>query len=395
MRRTNTLLNIISVAVLAALVIYFVFSAINTRNNPLKTTLAVTYTIDDSVSTSGYAVCEETVVSGGSNMDIVAENGKKVSKDEVIAERYNSADSLETANQIYSLSLQAKQLEAELNTTGTDTKQEAKDNVLALSYAVRTGDFSDLSELLLGVRTYVLNEGSGTDQMELQSKIDELNQQIETLQSSLDTDTVSVTAPAAGIYSSTVDGLEKVTPEMLSTTTPSTLDSLFASPDAVPDDCAGKVITGMNWYYAAVLDEEDADKLEEGTTAEIHFTKNYSATVSMTVESISAPEDGKCVVVFSYDSGMADIAGLRTLTGDIIFSEQTGIRIPKEAVRLDEDGNPMIYTLVGAKAKAVSVTILAEFDEYYLVSDSDRSDLHEGTEVIVKAKNLYDGKVVQ
>jgi hypothetical protein len=94
---------------------------------------------------------------------------------------------------------------------------------------------------------------------------------------------------------------------------------------------------------------------------------------------------------------LSDIAAFRELTADVIFSTYSGIRVPKEAVRLDEDGATCIYILSGLRAELVPVDILYEGDDYYIVQSGSESatSLRVGSEIIVKANDLYDGKVVR
>ena len=56
-----------------------------------------------------------------------------------------------------------------------------------------------------------------------------------------------------------------------------------------------------------------------------------------------------------------------------------------------------MYTLTGVQAEMKNITILEESGDYYIIKNeaSSVSALHEGDEVIVSAKNLYDGKVVK
>lgn len=144
------------------------------------------------------------------------------------------------------------------------------------------------------------------------------------------------------------------------------------------------------------MDSAAAGNLEIGKTAEIEFTKNYTNTLHMTVDSISNPEDGKCTVIFSCDSALTDICNVRELSGEVIFSSQTGILAPKDSVYTDNDGLLYIYLLMGLQAQRVDIEIVCEYnDYYYLISPAQGEILNEGAEIIIRGKNLFDGKVVK
>jgi len=136
----------------------------------------------------------------------------------------------------------------------------------------------------------------------------------------------------------------------------------------------------------------------------------------MTVEQIGAPENGEMAVVFSTNRHLAQTTLLRRQTVEIIFESREGLRVPKAAVRLeektvsDETGTekvvqqPGVYAVVGIQAEWKPVTILAEEDDFFLVTPVFENDqntnetkkaLRSGDEIVVTAKNLFDGKVVK
>ena len=93
---------------------------------------------------------------------------------------------------------------------------------------------------------------------------------------------------------------------------------------------------------------------------------------------------------------MQSVTLLRQQTADVVFTAYSGLRVPKEAVRVDESGQPGVYVREGAAAKWKPISILHDNGESYVV-EYDRgstANLWPGDEVIVTAKNLYDGKVV-
>jgi len=118
----------------------------------------------------------------------------------------------------------------------------------------------------------------------------------------------------------------------------------------------------------------------------------------MLVESIGRREEGMCVVLFSSDRGIHDVAPLRSLRADIVFGEVSGIRVPKEAIHLDDDNNTFIYLQTSGYAEMVEVEILRVTGDSYLVRDGAESNpptpLRVDSIIIVKANDLYHGKIV-
>jgi hypothetical protein len=153
-----------------------------------------------------------------------------------------------------------------------------------------------------------------------------------------------------------------------------------------------------------------------GEQVQLRFTKGYTELLDMTVERVSAAENGKVTVVLSTNRYLAETTLLRRQTADVIYDSATGIRVPKRAIHLeettvtDEETGQVstvqqtgVYCVTGVKAEWKSVNILWEGEDFYLVEAAlpDNSELrdeatalHIGDEVIVKGEDLYDGKVV-
>ena len=94
----------------------------------------------------------------------------------------------------------------------------------------------------------------------------------------------------------------------------------------------------------------------------------------------------------------------------MIFDSDTGIRVPKIALRMvtnvktdpetgetTEEQKVGIYVLTAGKAEFKAVEILAEGEDFYLVQsvDQGKKRLRTGDEVIVQATDLYDGKLLE
>ena len=168
---------------------------------------------------------------------------------------------------------------------------------------------------------------------------------------------------------------------------------LFASSKRVGSSVIGKLVHGIKWYYVTTMDEEAAVKLKPGGNAKLRFSKTYSAELNMKVESVGQEQNGKCVVVFSSTKYLQDVTALREMMAEIVFDSETGIRVPQEAVHVDENGKTFVYILEGLRASAVHVDITDENGDYYMVAES-KNGLRTGDRIIVKANNLYDGAVV-
>ena len=196
------------------------------------------------------------------------------------------------------------------------------------------------------------------------------------------------------MFSSRADGFESVSPDDLKELTSARYAELFEKADRVPATAAGKIVTGLKWYFVTELPSASAIRLDEGDTATLRFTKTYSEKLDMRVEYVGSNENGNRVVVFSSGKYMQDVASVRDMYAEIIFSSVSGVRVPREAMHVDENGQTFVYVLVGVQAVRADADILSEGGDYYIVNPVEGSKLFAGADIVVSAGELYDGKVI-
>jgi hypothetical protein len=323
------------------------------------------------------------------NVAVTAREGAQLNAGATFAISYSGARAMERAQQIEDLQMRIEQLTAIKN--GKSNDELANDSILELAAAVTSDDLSELYSIEMNVDAYILS-GTELASGNEEEQIAELQAEITELAAASSSDTVYITTEKAGTFSHKVDGFENVTPDDLRGLTTSGAYELFTSAENVGKS-VGKMVYGIKWYYVTIMDEEDVAKLTVGGSASVEFSKSYSASLTMTVESISVPEDGKCAVVFSCSKYMQDVAALREMTGEVVFGRESGIRVPRKAVHVSDSGKTYVFILEGLRAKAVNIEITNESGDYYMVSE-DKSDLRVGDLIILSAANLYDGAVV-
>ena len=214
-----------------------------------------------------------------------------------------------------------------------------------------------------------------------------------------------------------VDGYETVlTPEALEELTPGRLARLEPDEDVLSAPNVGKLVLGDTWYYAAAVDEETARTLQETKGLKLRFAKGVSRDLDVELLSVSEPEGGRVTVVFRGDTYLPELTLLRQQSAEVIRRTTEGIRVPIEAVRLrertvtDDDGGETlvretgVYCIVGMEARFKPVEVLYSDENFALVrSTLDTADtttgleeirLRAGDEVIITARDLYDGKTM-
>ncbi|MBO4331329.1 MAG: hypothetical protein J5827_04560 [Oscillospiraceae bacterium] len=396
MRKTNTAIKIAGFLFFAAALAYLVIYILQAVNEPFRTAVAVPYTVRDGAAASGIVIRDEEVLYSVYNtVYISAADGKRVTKNEEIAEAYNNTDDLHKAVRIGELDAQILQLEALTSEEASAEDMLRLDaridsDILELRRSVYDRDLSGAEELALGLRTMAFTGTQSRDKV--LGQLSELKKQRGELGDAGSLVTATVTAPASGLFSTAADGREDLDPSLLDNLSVSRLSELLREDPDEPEFALGKLVYGVKWYYAALVDQKDCRLLKKGQRVRVLFGRYYNESLYMTLESISSPENGKCAAVFSSERSLSDVLTLRRQDAELIFTEENGIRVPRRAMHVDDDGRTFVYVNTGLQAERKDVEIIRDMGDFYVVKSSR---LKEGDRIIVSAKKLSDGKVVR
>ena len=418
--------KVLMAAVTLALLAYFGFQAARYFSDPLSTTLAYAYQVEDGVSLSGYVIREEQVLDTEESglLRLQREEGERTSNGGVIAMVYADQASLDRQMEIDALTARIEQLQyAQETAMGVEAAKtldaQIRQNILDYRAALTAGSLYDAEKQGTELRSQVLKQDyAGSDIEDPEGQLAELQAQRKRLRSQAAGSVRRITAPMSGLYSAVVDGYETVlTPAGLAELTPSLLSAVRADEQARSN--VGKLILGRDWYYAAIMKTEEAEDLAEtaaalekaGGSLILRFAKGVERDLPVSVASIGPEESGRSVVVFRGSVYLSQLTLLRHQSAQVIYHTLEGIRVPREAVRVitkaveNEDGSTRevqvsgVYCVLGREAYFKPVEILYAGENYSLVrtdpsTSSEELRLRPGDEVIVMAKNLYDGKVV-
>ena len=394
--------RIIVLIAVAALLLYAGYMALNYFRDPLSTILAVEASVSEGRSVEGWVVREEQLLTSSSAITVPERSeGEKVGAGQVVAMGYSDADAQTRQDQIELLSAQLEQL-----TYATTVAAEAGDTtslddavfqqLTAWAKLTASQSLSESVDVSTALKGLILRHGADDGALTaLNSQIAQIQSQLTSLETQAVGDTTSINAPVAGYFSADVDGYEQVlTPELLSTMSIAQLESL--EPAAISSNAFGRLITSSRWYYVAAVPTENLKELDVNDTATVQFAISGSESLPMQVERLGDDENGQSLLVLSSELSLQSVTLLRRQQADIILRSHHGLRVPKEAIRTDEAGNTGVYILETTSAQWKPVTLLYDDGDSYVVAlDKSATDnLWPGDEIIVNAKELYDGKVV-
>ena len=408
MKSTSLSTKFITALLLLAVIAYFGVQGYRYVTDPETTAIVYRYRSEQAIAVRGYVVREEQVVDCAETLLVLTHaEGERIGAGDTIATVYRSAEALRATQELEALRAQKEQLEyarSAANDTETALKldSEIRDQILSVRAAYEAGSFSALDALSDRLKTTVLKrEYAYNGSEELGARLEELNAQIREA-SAASGGTTRVTASVSGTYSAVADGYEGVlTPESLADMTPSGLAAV--SPQSV-SSTVGKIVSGSKWYFAASVSEADAAKLRTGQRLTLRMASGVDFDLPVTLTRVSEAENGNCLVVTESDKYLAYVTLLREQNAEIVIDEYEGLRIPKNALRVNGDGVSGVYCLIGRTAYFKPVNIIYQGGEYCLVepgrieaaTESQKSllTLRTNDEVIISAGELYNGKVV-
>ena len=428
MKNTSFGMKILMALLTLGVIAYFGVQGLQYFANPLSTTIAYSYVVEEGLELNGYVVREEQLLSGGESglLRVQRIEGERVSKGGTVALSYADKASLDRQEEISDLTAQLERLQyiqkaAMEQEASLKLDREIMEELMTFRRAVASERLDVAEDSAGALKNLVLKRDyTYSDTTELDVRIEEVRSQLQELRNQVSGSVQRVTSPTSGLYSGVVDGYETVlTPAILAELTPSQLSAM--KPDTANGSPAGKLVLGDDWYYTAVVSTETAEQLQKTldkqgiSTLTLRFVKNVERDLKVELDSIGPDENGRCVITFRGETYLPQLTMLRKQNAKVIYNSLEGIRVPKEAIRaekltVDEEGVETtvdalgVYCVVGMEARFKPVKILYSADNFTLVTAEqelatqearhETIRLRSGDEVIISAHDLYDGKVV-
>ena len=421
MKSGKPLITFVMTMLAVSLLCYLGYYAWTTFRDPFTTTYAYTYQLNDSVEVEGLVVRSEYLLPGRQGIvDVTRGEGEQVGVGQTVALVYQDDQARLAQQEQDSLRTEIIQLQYAMGQEG-DVASAAKvdDDILSGLIQLRgdcgVGQYGDLEDQVLQVKSSVLRReytyGTDLTADDLALRLSELRQRYTDLQNQTYATVSQITTPVSGTFSSQTDGFETlVSPETVVQLTPTALESLLHQAPTADQGAAGKIITSNQWYFAAVMTADQAKRLEDQDSITLRFASDFVENIPANLYHIGAEENGKVVVVVSTNRCLEETTLLRLQSAQLIFDTQTGIRVPKAALRMEtrestdeETGETTqtsqsgVYVITAGKAEFKAVEILGEGDDFYVVRslNQEKKALRAGDEVIIHATDLYDGKLLE
>ncbi len=389
--------------------LYFGIHLVANLYNPVETVAAAKISVDDSLSVTGCFIRDEQIVkiTNGDTVEYSVSNGDKVAKGAELATVYEDPEALETSRTLREITDTVTQLRAAIqsNSTAMDSSKLDKqiiDSIASVSRAVDSGNLSEIPRLSSELRKNAVRRGySSGDTEKMNAQLEELESQASALESSVIGKTKQINSEYSGYFCESLDGYENKF--KASEIDDLTLSDLKAEPEETDSGdspfSSVKIIQGSEWYFAAEISDEEAERFENVETVNLRFAQ-LSEDVPASVYRVSDdPDSDKTLLVLKSLTFNEELVGMRVQGADIIFASYTGLKVPKEAVHMRDSGDGTstmgVYVMVNSMTAFKKIETLYEDQSFYIVKMNVTGDdslvLHD--DIVVSAKDLDEKKV--
>ena len=121
-----------------------------------------------------------------------------------------------------------------------------------------------------------------------------------------------------------------------------------------------------------------------------------SPTLATSVKQINISEtEEKAVIIFACNDMNSELATVRSGNMTVVNKEYSGLRIPKKALRV-VDSQKGVYVQNGMQISFVPVEVIYRNEDFIICEKQNENEkyLKLYDRVVVKGKNLYDGKII-
>ena len=185
---------------------------------------------------------------------------------------YSDQESMDLSRQLDPLEERISLLDTALQSASDSSNIAKLDQVITLTIEqlaeqVKEGSGSSVASAASSLRTLSLRREAGNvDTDEVSAERDALVSEQSSLEHQLTGRTTELTASSSGYFSEVVDGYESIlTPSSLDEMTVEQFDKTVAQqPSAENSNSLGKIVKGFNWYLAAKIPAEQAERLQVG-----------------------------------------------------------------------------------------------------------------------------------
>lgn len=398
----------------AALIIvgFFCLKIYELSSSSFETQTVYEQKVLDTVDAEMFIIRDEMLLSSESGGVIVpiASNGERVSRGSEIAAIFPSEASANNYTKLGALNAKLEsymKINSQLRLANLDINKltgEINSDYFSLMDSVYYNDYSSLEEDEISFAEKLSRKQISLDEeVDCTEKIAELQNEISTVKAAAVPQRI-ISAETSGYYVSKPDGYEDIlTVDDIETLTQAQLDvALNAEKKEIPSDSLGKIISGYNWYIACTVETAKLSDYKVGDKINLIIGDTSENTVQTELYKMISVDNMRSVAVFKCNLMNEELATLRIVNGKIVLDELSGLKVRKDAVRIDDDGKSAVFIRRGNIVNIRSINIIYSDENYVYAEKPDEESgiklpythIKLYDRVVISGKDIYDGMVI-
>lgn len=401
----------------AVLLVFLIYQLYAVFYNPVTTEIVTAADAVDGIKITGIIIRNEEIIKSDTSaaMHFEINDNERVAAGGVIANLYGSSTQSVAAAELKNIEKEINNIEQihkynDLNAVDIGTlNAKIYDEFNIIASITATGKFSSLQsnkeEMLALMNRRKLATGQEVD---FSAQLSALKTKRDALLSRVGQPIGVLKTEKSGYFVSATDGYENIlTPDKLDSITPEFLDDM--KPENAGDDrTVGKLVSDYTMYIAASVSINDSLSFKVGDKLVINTSLKSNPELDVEVHDINVSHaSDRAVIIFSCQEMSGELSSMRTDTMTVVKKKYSGLKVGSKALRVstqtvtNADGTQSektvtgVYIVNGVTAEFVPVNIIYTYDNYALCEIiSEDGNLRLYDEVIVKGKNIYEGKII-
>ena len=376
-QKKKIILNVIIVAVL----IYVVYATYLLIKEPTNIFTIEEGTLYQEETDIGYVIRKETVVRGNNyknGMEQIKAEGERAAKDENIFRYYSTNEE--------SLKQKIAELDEQIQTAMTEDTSIFSADIKSLEDQIdeklkeinEITDVTTLTEYKKEIDNLITKKAKIAGDLSPQgSYLNQLIEERKQYESQLNSGAEYVKAPMSGIVSYKVDGLEEtLTPDNFGSINKEFLENLNLKTGEIvaTSEEAGKVIDNFACYIATISSSEEAKQAEVGDDVKVRLSNN--AEISAEITSISQENEDEVLLILKVNEQIEELINYRKISFDLIWWDETGLKIPNEAI-VELDGLNYVVRNRAGYLNKILVNVTKQGEDYSIVQPYTTEELKE------------------
>lgn len=380
--------KIITILLIIGVLIYVISSVYMLITNATDTYIVKQGTITEEDDGIGYIIRNEKVVKGENYTNgiyAIASEGQRVAVGESIF-RYYSDSEKEIKTKISGLNYKIQELliQEKNMPPSADIKsieKQIEEKIQSLSKLTNYQEIVECKKNIDNLITKKINFiGDITENKEIKALVKERKTHEEQLKNGSEYQKAEI----SGIVSYRVDGLEeKLTINNFNEMTEKYLNDLDLQAGKIissSNEC-GKIIDNFKCYMAVTLNSKNSRNAKVGDSVQLRISNNeeYNAKIVQINE-----ESGKRTIIFEMKNMTEDLINHRKMLVDVIWANETGLKVPKQALIKENGLYYVMRNKIGVQSK-ILVKVKMQTDKFAIIAPYESDELkelgHNSTEI--------------